>query len=542
MSVESPQVKQQDGPSMAPDRPVLTAAIAMVVLTGLVLSATRPPGPPEGGVIESITQNVAVDTDDDLPAEGSDEGTTVVDSAALPGTEETSVDYEGDSEVAVVYPAIPNADPLTDFLDRTLTAQVHAFDAANPGAVSFEGEWRLTAARDGVVGVRITTTETDSEETRVGHSTYWYETDDGSVHGSSGLLAGQDELATLNALVLDGVPDTVATGSLYPISGLYDSLAFSPEGDLIVEFDDGQVAPTSEGRVDVVIERDEAEELLSDFGVRARDAATKGVEEFTVAAAPEAEKDGTGVTSPGEFSPVDDGIDCADPETRCVALTYDDGPGGRTSELLDTLAEYDAKATFFVTGHPVMENPFTVRRTYAEGHELANHTLSHPDLATLGAGGVRANLDPVQALVYRETGYTMDLMRPPYGSTDDTVAQVTEEMGLAQVLWSVDTNDWKDRKAGVVADRAVDGASEGAIILMHDIHDTTIDASREIVRELDEQGYTMVTVSQLLGTPEPGRSYVDGVPEVPEDEEAEEAAETEGDDDGTGEDAGDEDD
>lgn len=519
MSVESPQVKQQDGPTMAPDRPVLTAAIAMVVLLGLVLSATRPPGLPENGVIDSITQNVAVETEEDPPAEGSEEGTTVVDAATAPGTEETTVDYEGDSEVAVAYPAIPNADPFTDFLDRTLTAQVHAFDAANPGAASFEGEWRLTAARDGVVGVRITTTETDSEETRVGHSTYWYETDDGSVHGSSGLLAGQEELAALNDLVREDVPDTVTAGSLHPISGLYDSLAFSPEGDLVVEFDDGQVAPTEEGRVDVVIERDEAEELLSEFGARARDAATQGVEEFTVHATPEADKDGGDAISPGEISPVDDEIDCSDPETRCVALTYDDGPGGRTPELLDTLAEYDAKATFFVTGYPVMEDPWTVRRTYAEGHELANHTLAHPDLATLGAGGVRGDLDPVQALVYRETGYTMDLMRPPYGSTNDTVAEVTEEMGLAQILWSLDTNDWKDRKADVVADRALDGASDGAIILMHDIHGTTIDASHEIIRELDEEGYTMVTVSQLLGTPEPGQSYVDGVPEAPEDDD-----------------------
>jgi peptidoglycan/xylan/chitin deacetylase (PgdA/CDA1 family) len=168
-----------------------------------------------------------------------------------------------------------------------------------------------------------------------------------------------------------------------------------------------------------------------------------------------------------------------------------------------------------------------VRRAYAEGHEIANHTLNHPDLAHLGTGGVRSDLDVVQALVYRETGHTMDLMRPPYGSTDEGVASVTADLGLAQILWSVDTLDWKDRDASVIRKRAVKGASDGAIILMHDIHGTTVDASRTIIRELDERGYTMVTVSQLLGTTTPGQVYVDGVPDAPEEgaDPSEEASE-----------------
>ena len=524
MSVESPQVKQQKSPTMAPDRPILTVTIAMVVLMGLVLSATRPPGLPEEGIVASIAEHAAADPKEEAaPPADSEDGLTVVDASLAPGIEETELDYQGGSEVSVTYPVIPNADPLTDFLDRTLAAQVAAFDAANPGARSFVGRWRLTTAHDGIVGVRITTTETDSEETREGQGTYWYETDNGAVHGSSALLAGQAELAALNELVRENAPDAVVSGSLHPISALYDSLGFTPEGDLVVEFDSGQVAAVSEGRVHVVIERDTAEELLSEFGTRAREAATTGVTEFTVNAAPEADKDGSRPRVPGVIPPRDDDVDCLDPEVRCVALTYDDGPGGRTPELLDTLDEHDAKATFFVTGYPVMENPWTVRRAYAEGHEIANHTLDHPDLAGLGASAVKGNLETTQALVYREIGYTMDLMRPPYGSTNDTVAQVTEELGLAQIMWSVDTNDWRDREADVIAERALDGAAEGAIILMHDIHGTTIDASRDIIRTLDERGYTMVTVSQLIGTPEPGRSYVDAAPpEEPEEEEPEE--------------------
>ena len=501
-------MKQQNTPTMAPEHPILTISIAMVVLLGLVLSTTRPPGDTE----EGITEHVAAE-DEDRPPADSEDGLTVVDPGVATGIEEAVLAYEGVGEVSVTYPVIPNAEPLTDFLDRTLSAQVAAFEAAEPGARSFDGTWRLTAARDGIVGVRIATMETDSEQTREGQSTYWYETDNGTVHGSNGLLAGQDELVALNELVRRNAPDTVAGDSLHPISALYDSLGFTPEGDLVVEFDAGRIAPASEGRVHVVVERDTAEELLSEFGVRAREAATTGVTEFTVDAVPEADKDGSKPRAPGVISPLDDNVDCSDPETRCVALTYDDGPGGRTPELLDMLAAHDAKATFFVTGLPVMEHPWTVRRAYAEGHEIANHTLDHPDLATIGEGAARRNLEATQALIYRETGYTMDLMRPPYGSTNDALARVTEELGLAQIIWSVDTNDWRDREVDVVAERALDGGADGAIILLHDIHDSTIDASRIIIRELDERGYTMVTVSQLLGTTEPGRSYVDGAPE-----------------------------
>ncbi|WP_017587394.1 polysaccharide deacetylase family protein [Nocardiopsis ganjiahuensis] len=511
---------------MAPDHPFLTVAIAMVVLLGLVLSATRPPGVFEDGAGTENTAERSEADEERLPATGEPDQLTVVSPDALPGIEETEIDHDGGADVTAAYPNIPNAAPLSDFLDRTLTAQVNAFEAANPGARSFVGEWGITAAAEGIVGVRTTTTETDSEETREGHSTHWYETGDGTVNGSSHLLAGQAELAELNDLVREAVADTGADPSaLHPISALYDSVGFNPDGDLVVEFDSGQVAPTDVGRVHAVIDRDEAEALLSEFGLRVREAATTGTREFTVAEAPEADKDGSGAAAPGVLAPRDDSVDCADPDTKCVALTYDDGPGGRTPELLDALAEYDAHATFFVTGHPVMEHPWVVRRTYAEGHELANHTLSHPNLAEIGSGAARSDLETTQALVFRETGYTMDLMRPPYGSTNGQVAEITAELGLAQILWSVDTNDWRDRKANVVRKRALKGASEGAIILMHDIHDTTIDASIDIIRELDARGYTMVTVSQLLGTTVPGETYVDGVPEPPETEGSEESEE-----------------
>lgn len=520
-------MKKQSRPTMAPGRPLATVAMALAVLSGMVLLASQPPGLLTSDSAQSAVDHPASEEPDQLPAEGEPDGQTVVSADVVEGLEEEELTHDGGLSTAVNYPRVPHSEQLSDFLDRALTAEIDAFDAANPGASSYETEWNLTAAHDDLLGVRLTSTETDSDGSREGYTTYWYDTETGTVHGSTFLLGGQEDLDELNALVRDELGDAVDTATLHPITSLYDSVGFNPDGDLVVEFDAGQVAPADEGRVHAVIDREEAEPLLSDLGVRVRDAATVGVERFDVASAPETDEGGVAEGAPGELSPVDDDVDCSDSETKCVALTYDDGPGGGTPALLDSLAEYDARATFFVAGHPVMENSTTLRRTYAEGHELANHTLSHPDLTTLGAGSARENLEAVQALVHREVGYTMDLMRPPYGATNDGVAGVTEEMGLAQILWSVDTNDWRDREASTVTERAVDGAEDGAIILMHDIHDTTISASHDIIRELDSQGYTMVTVTQLLGTTEPGEEYVDGASQ--EDTEDVELASDDGD-------------
>lgn len=500
--------------TMTPDHPVITVGVSLVVLAGMVLLSVRPPESLGAGPAGGVAHGIADAVEQRLPASGEPDALTVVDPAALTGLEEEALEYDGVS-AEVSFPVLPNAEPLTAFLRERLAAEVRAFDAASPGAESYRAGWSVTAASDGLIGVRMANAETDSEGEKETRATYWYDTGDGTTRGSQSLLDGQSGLAALNTLVRERLGDSADAGAVLPVASLYDSVGFNPDGDLVVEFDAGQVAAPGAGPLTAVVERAEAEPLLSGFGRRALRAATTGVEEFSVSAAPQGDGGPADEPVPGVLPPVDDAVDCADPEVKCVALTYDDGPGGGTPELLDLLAEYDARATFFVTGLPVMEHPRTVRRAYAEGHEIANHTLNHPDLAGMGAGGVHADLDTVQALVYRETGYTMDLMRPPYGSTNDNVGSVTRDMGLAQVLWSIDTNDWKDRDPSVVADRAIDGASDGAIILMHDIHPSTIAASHKIVRELDARGYRMVTVSQLLGDTEPGERYVDGVPDEP---------------------------
>ncbi|WP_017556917.1 polysaccharide deacetylase family protein [Nocardiopsis baichengensis] len=481
-----------------------------VALATLLCACSPSEGENTGGSEEQAPQR----------PEGEPDALTAVAPDTVEGLgEESRSEDEGGVDVEIAYPTVPGAEPFAERLDAIAEDEAEDFREAAPGAESLEVRGALSAAGPDVLAVRLELSEKDSDGERTGYSTYWYDTAEGHTAYSTELLAGQKELEELDGLVKDRLEeDGVEPEALYPIAELYDSVGFNPDGDLVVEFDEGQVAPADEGRVHAVVPGEDAEPLLSDFGAQARTTATQVTPglELEEAAAPKDGGPAGGV--PGRFDPDAGGADCSDPDSKCVALTFDDGPGGRTPELLDTLAEHDAKATFFVTGEPVREHPRTVRREYAEGHEIANHTVTHPDLTSVGEGQVRDELSEVNGLVRRETGMLPTLMRPPYGATDGKVASVAEDLGLAEIIWNVDTNDWKDRNSSVVADRALKGAAPGAIILMHDIHGTTIDAVPEIVEGLNEKGYTMVTVSQLLDETEPGESYLDGVPDEPEDD------------------------
>ncbi|MEV0378603.1 polysaccharide deacetylase family protein [Nonomuraea sp. NPDC050643] len=202
-------------------------------------------------------------------------------------------------------------------------------------------------------------------------------------------------------------------------------------------------------------------------------------------------------------------FDCA--RLKCVALTFDDGPGEHTGRLLDVLSTRDVKATFFVIGQMVAADKggHTTRRIVDDGHEIGNHSWSHPALSGLPHEALKRELKHTENIVQRLTGVRMRVMRPPYGATDDDVAAETRREGLAQILWNVDTLDWRDRVSTTVAKRAGE-AKPGSIILLHDIHRTTVDAVPAMLDKLGKKGYTFVTVSELYGkTPAPGKTYTE---------------------------------
>ncbi|NUW45353.1 polysaccharide deacetylase family protein [Nonomuraea rhodomycinica] len=199
-------------------------------------------------------------------------------------------------------------------------------------------------------------------------------------------------------------------------------------------------------------------------------------------------------------------VDCR--RRKCVALTFDDGPGPYTGKLLDLLRDRHVRATFFVLGEMVAaDHAGFLRRMVEDGHELGNHTWSHPPLTAMSDERLRSELADTEAVVQRTTGVRMRLMRPPYGATDARVAEQARLEGLAQILWSVDTLDWRDRDPGIVARRA-GAAPPGSIVLMHDIHPTSVAAVPRVLDTLASKGYRFVTVSELYGrAPLPGRTY-----------------------------------
>ena len=201
-------------------------------------------------------------------------------------------------------------------------------------------------------------------------------------------------------------------------------------------------------------------------------------------------------------------VDCR--VAKCVALTFDDGPGPYTTKLLGMLAARHARATFFLIGGNVPGREGVVRQELAQGHAIGNHTWSHPDLSTLPKPAVRSQLTRTLKEITKVTGRPTRLMRPPYGATDDSVGKVARTLGLAQITWSVDTDDWRDRDSAIVARRAISWTHRGDIILMHDIHPTTVNAVPKILRGLAKRGFTFVTVPELLSAHpvKPGKVYL----------------------------------
>ncbi|MCJ7839996.1 polysaccharide deacetylase family protein [Lederbergia sp. NSJ-179] len=186
-------------------------------------------------------------------------------------------------------------------------------------------------------------------------------------------------------------------------------------------------------------------------------------------------------------------------EGKYVALTFDDGPSSDvTPRVLDTLAQHDAKATFFMLGNRVEALPKTAQQVAAAGHEIGNHTVDHADLSTLDPEGIRNEIGQSADSIEQATGIRPYFIRPPYGAFNDAVINDVANQGDTLILWSVDSLDWQSRNANAVISEIQKEITSGAIVLMHDIHPSTADALPQLLDWLESQGYQFVTVSQLL--------------------------------------------
>ena len=182
-----------------------------------------------------------------------------------------------------------------------------------------------------------------------------------------------------------------------------------------------------------------------------------------------------------------------------VALTFDDGPNNVfTTAILDALLERNVHATFFLLGSQVERFPDVVARMHQEGHLIGNHSISHAMLTQLSRNQVFNELFNTNSEIEAITGGRPSVFRPPYGIKNDMVLEVARELNMSVILWSVDPQDWRNRDAFYIRDHVLSRVNDGSVILLHDLWQSSVDATIMILDALIERGYNFVTVEELF--------------------------------------------
>lgn len=191
-----------------------------------------------------------------------------------------------------------------------------------------------------------------------------------------------------------------------------------------------------------------------------------------------------------------------------VALTFDDGPGQYTDRLLNSLEQYKAKATFFMLGKLVPQYPAVIQRMDALGCEIGNHSYDHADLANLEPEEIQVQMGQTNQNLINIIGRGASVGRPPYASMNE---KVLSNIGLPAIIWDIDTLDWQTLSVQATIDSVLNNIKDGDIVLMHDIHSTSVAAAEYIIPALVERGYQLVTVTELAASRgislEPGQTY-----------------------------------
>ncbi|ARJ04338.1 hypothetical protein GCM10010988_30920 [Cnuibacter physcomitrellae] len=362
----------------------------------------------------------------------------------------------------------------------TVTVACEVLAASGPLLVE---SLRILTATGGQVASDVTTT-------------YYAET-------SGGFLITSDQLITddgRRALLTDIVESLkVAAGAIEPrmktdpagftpeqLAAWFSRAAFTADGSLVVTVPDGLTLPELDDLASVprpsplvvTVPAADATAMLTPEGAQ--------VQAALASAAPL-------VLPPAPFRGQEQ-VDCS--FFACMALTFDDGPGPYTAQVLDDLDARRAAATFFLQGVNVGRYPEAVTRMDDEGHQVGNHTWNHPDLTKLTDPEIKDQLDRTSSAIRSTVGHAPTTFRPPYGAYDDRVLAQTS---LPAILWSIDTNDWQLPDDATLLDQAVTAARPGSIVLCHDVHENTARMVPPIVDGLQGRGFTLVTVQQLLG-------------------------------------------
>lgn len=465
---------------------------------------------------------------------------TKADAGLVTGAIPTLLKASAPRTVSAAVPQIPKARNLTQALEvvRERTLRQAGWDKATAVEISTS----YVAASTDVVGVLVKAVTTKAGKATTALTTLWYDAQLSQTFSPSALIswpgwagfakavgkaaadAGLDKAKTLKAL--QDTPAPYGTGP---------AIAFDTDGGLVVSFPPGAVKadPT-----EVRVPKKTVTPLLSDFGVMAEGASThpstfSGTPTTTLtwwkpgenrpkasgspnlrplpgdSTAPAATSSASPSSSasssasatpsaPGTQHPSTAiGIDCI--VNKAVALTYDDGPGPQTATVLAALDKHKGAATFFEMGNSIDTYPKTVVLVAASGYEIGSHTVTHPDLATLGPERLTQEITGNSTRIKKLIGRSPLLIRPPYGSHNEAADEVARADNLAIVNWSIDTEDWKTKSTSATEAKVFKDVTiyTDPIVLMHDIHDFTVAAAGPIIEKLTAQGYKLVTVSEL---------------------------------------------
>lgn len=187
-------------------------------------------------------------------------------------------------------------------------------------------------------------------------------------------------------------------------------------------------------------------------------------------------------------------VSTIDPEKPVVAITFDDGPSQYTKEIIKTLKENDCNATFFVLGNKVEAYQDVIRESIKNGNEIGNHSYNHKWLSRLSKEKIMEQINKTQDILQQTVNYTPTHLRPTYGSVNQRIKNTTK---LSITLWTIDTKDWKLKNVDRIVERAIKDIEDGDIILMHDIFERSSEALKKLIPLLKEQGYQLVTISEL---------------------------------------------
>lgn len=186
-------------------------------------------------------------------------------------------------------------------------------------------------------------------------------------------------------------------------------------------------------------------------------------------------------------------------QDKVLAISFDAAWGGsQTPALLDILDEYGVKTTFFLVGIWVERYPELVKEIVARGHEIGNHSTSHPQMSKLTDAKIREELKATSDRVEQLTGIRPTLFRPPYGDYNDKVVTVSRAEGYECVQWNVDSLDWKNRGVDDLIRNATKNNKPGDIVLFHNDSQYIVDALPAILKAYQDAGFTIVPISEIL--------------------------------------------